>query len=69
MRNSQREFSIGMLKEERSPGTIAETINMITDSGLDHQKVCKQLLAATKGCITDEEFLIAVKAVLTKERA
>ena len=69
MRNSQREFSIGMLKEERSPGTIAETINMIIDGGLDHQKVCKQLLTVTKGCKTDEEFLIAVKAVLTKERA
>lgn len=68
MHNSQREFSIGMLKKKRSPGTIAATINLIIDSGLDHQKVCKQLLAATKGCMTDEEFLIVVKAVVTEER-
>lgn len=65
--NLQREFSVCMLKQKRSPSTISKTINMIIDSGMDHQMVSALLHEATKNCKTDEEFLAAVRAVLGEE--
>ena len=65
--NPQLELSVGMLKQKRSSTTITKTINMIIDSGLDHQKVSALLLEATKDCKTGEEFLAAVRAVLGEE--
>ena len=62
-----QEFLTELLNSNITPHTIGEIILLLEDKNVEQESEYLALLEATKDCITDEEYLAAVRAVLGEE--
>ena len=61
-----REFLTYIHNSAISPHTIVKIMVSLADNHVEQESEYLALLEATKDCITDEEYLAAVRAVLQK---
>lgn len=61
------EFCTRLFESGISAATICEIAGILSDYNVEQESEYLALLEATKDCITDEEFLAAVKVTLGAE--